>query len=125
LSYPFTNFSDIISPSASGELAFSGSVGDAAVSKDGGVYRTAFLGFPIEAISGAANRAVVIQRFLDWCSGIEQPCAEDLDGSGAVDSDDLFILLGGWGGSGAGDLNGSGSVDSDDLFILLGAWGDC
>ena len=54
----------------------------------------------------------------------------DLNGSGVVDSDDLFILLGSWGAcaapcppSCAADFNGDCSVDSNDLFVLLGAWG--
>jgi hypothetical protein len=49
---------------------------------------------------------------------------EDLNGDGAVDTDDLFILLGDWGPCPGcpGDLDGSGEVDTDDLFALLGAW---
>lgn len=48
----------------------------------------------------------------------------DLNDSGAVDSDDLFMLLGAWGPCGGcpEDLDGSGAVDADDLFMLLGAW---
>ncbi|HMN97263.1 MAG TPA: hypothetical protein PKC43_12545 [Phycisphaerales bacterium] len=41
-----------------------------------------------------------------------------------MDGADLGILLGGWGGPGAGDLNGSGVIDGADLGILLGSWGD-
>ncbi|HRP62882.1 MAG TPA: hypothetical protein PK400_06290 [Phycisphaerales bacterium] len=57
------------------------------------------------------------------------PCLADLNASGAVDVQDLLILLGSWGPCGKGecpaDLNDSGSVDVQDLLILLGAWGPC
>jgi hypothetical protein len=47
----------------------------------------------------------------------------DLNGDGSVNASDLAILLGNWGGSGAGDINGSGTVDAGDLAILLSNWG--
>jgi subtilase family protein/putative Ig domain-containing protein len=68
LSYPFSNFSDRISPSGSALLAFSGNAGSppqAAIQKSSG-YKTVFFGFPWEAISTPANRQVVMQRALDW-----------------------------------------------------------
>jgi hypothetical protein len=68
LSYPFSNFSDRLNPSAGGELAFSGSAGNAAISRDNGVYRTVYFGFPWEAISGAANREAVLSAILDPCT---------------------------------------------------------
>ncbi|MFO0826671.1 MAG: endonuclease/exonuclease/phosphatase family protein [Phycisphaerales bacterium] len=46
----------------------------------------------------------------------------DLNADGAIDAADLGILLGNWGGSGAGDLDASGTVDAADLAILLGNW---
>jgi len=49
-------------------------------------------------------------------------CPADLDGSGAVDSDDLGILLAAWGGS-EGDLDGDGATDSTDLGLLLAVFG--
>jgi choice-of-anchor B domain-containing protein len=54
-----------------------------------------------------------------------QTCGEpaDLNGDGFVDGADLGLLLGEWGGPGAGDLNGDGTVDGADLGVLLGAWG--
>jgi Glucose / Sorbosone dehydrogenase len=57
----------------------------------------------------------------DACETSMQNCP-DLDANGTVNSTDLAILLGAWGGSGIADLNGSGMVDSTDLAILLGAW---
>jgi len=59
-----------------------------------------------------------------WRGCAVSACPADLDGSGAVDSTDLAILLAAWGGPGA-DFNGSGSTDSADLAIMLAAWGDC
>ena len=49
-------------------------------------------------------------------------CAPDLNGDGAVNGDDLGIMLGAWGTPGPGDLNADGTVNGDDLGILLGAW---
>ncbi len=67
LSYPFTNFSDRISAGASGQVVFTGNSGDAAVSKDSGVYRSSFWGFPLEAISSPADRAAVMNVMVNWC----------------------------------------------------------
>lgn len=82
-SYPFFDFADIISPGASAELAFDGNNGnDAAVNKDNGTYRTVFFGFPLEAISGAANRQAVLETILNWCGQGVEPVAtleRDLD----------------------------------------------
>ena len=79
LSYPFTNYSDIVSPNAGGTRAFLGDVGDAAVAKDGGGYRTTFWGFPFEAISSPADRRALMNRTVDWCSGtfMAAPLAAD------------------------------------------------
>jgi hypothetical protein len=68
LAYPFINFSDEVSPSASAEVAFTGDQGDAAVSKDAGAYRTVFLGFPFEALPQAADRQEVLERMLEFCA---------------------------------------------------------
>ncbi|MGP1345164.1 MAG: right-handed parallel beta-helix repeat-containing protein [Phycisphaerales bacterium] len=56
-----------------------------------------------------------------------QPCPADINNNGAIDSDDLGILLGAFGctsACGPADINNSGAVDSDDLGILLSAFGD-
>lgn len=48
----------------------------------------------------------------------------DLNHDGCVNSTDLGILLGSWGGTAStADLNGDGVVNSVDLAALLGAWG--
>jgi hypothetical protein len=52
-------------------------------------------------------------------------CPADLNGDDAVGADDLGVLLGNWGGTGAGDLDGDGTVGAADLALLLGAWGSC
>lgn len=67
--------------------------------------------------------------FWAGTGSVVQPpvCVGDLNNSGAVDVQDLLILLGAWGPcSGCpADLNNSGAVDVQDLLILLGAWGAC
>jgi hypothetical protein len=53
-------------------------------------------------------------------------CPADLDRNGAVNGDDLGIMLGAWGTANpVADLDGNGAVNGDDLGILLGAWGPC
>jgi hypothetical protein len=49
--------------------------------------------------------------------------AADANFDGEVNATDLSILLGGWGGGGAGDVNGDGVTDGADLSILLSNWG--
>ncbi|MCB9838410.1 MAG: hypothetical protein H6813_03645 [Phycisphaeraceae bacterium] len=53
------------------------------------------------------------------------PCElpADLNGDGVVDTADLGVLLGQFGGAGSADLNDDGVVDTADLGILLGAFG--
>ncbi len=70
LSYPFTDFSDRISPAAGAELAFSGNNGDAAISRIGPNHRTIFLGFPLEALPTTQARQDVMAAGLDFCSTI-------------------------------------------------------
>lgn len=50
------------------------------------------------------------------------PNPADLNGDGAVNAQDLAVLLGSWGGKGSADLDGDGSVGASDLATLLGAW---
>ena len=56
---------------------------------------------------------------------VASACPADLDGDGSVGSNDLAILLSGWGAPGAGDLDGSGEIDAADLATLLAGWGAC
>ncbi len=73
LSYPFTNYSDVVHPDAQAQLAFSGNQGDAAVSFDGDTFNTVFLGYPFEAIPGLADRSDVMERTVSFFGGCEPP----------------------------------------------------
>lgn len=62
----------------------------------------------------------------DPASTPNSTCRFDLAGTDhMIDGPDLAVMLGNWGGPGAGDLNCDGSVGGPDLAILLGAWGPC
>jgi len=55
-------------------------------------------------------------------------CAGDLNLDGAVQAEDLALLLASWGPCPAGcvgDLNGDGQVNGIDMAIVLGGWGAC
>ena len=68
LAYPFTDYSDPITPNGTAELAFQGNNGNgAAVNKDNGTYRTTFWVYPWEAIGTGAGREEAMQTVLDWC----------------------------------------------------------
>jgi len=66
----FSNWSDILSPDATAEVAFVGNQGNAAVAKDSGVYRTTFWGFAFELINNADDRLALMAAVLDWCGVI-------------------------------------------------------
>jgi choice-of-anchor B domain-containing protein len=69
LVYPFSDYSDIITPDATAELAFIGNnSNNAAVNKDNGVYKTSFWGFPFEAIGTAGQRQEAMAVVLNWCT---------------------------------------------------------
>jgi hypothetical protein len=73
LSYPFTNYSDIVNPDGQAQLAFSGNVGNAAVSYDGANFNSVFLGYPFEAIPQLADRVAVMERTVGFFGGCEPP----------------------------------------------------
>jgi hypothetical protein len=58
-------------------------------------------------------------------------CPPDIDGSGAVDVDDLVEVILGWGTCDPSpepcppDIDESGAVDVDDLIEVILGWGDC
>ena len=54
-------------------------------------------------------------------------CPADVDGSGAVDIDDIFAVLSAWGPCDdcPEDVNDDGYVDIDDIFAVLANWGPC
>ena len=82
LSHPYANRSDEVSPGPNGELAFSGSAGDAAVARDAGNYRATYWAFGLEAIVGESSRAEAMGAFLGWCDAL------DGDGDGVTGGDD-------------------------------------
>jgi hypothetical protein len=125
LSYPFINYSDIVSPSSAAELAFSGNEGDAAVRLEGDHGDgTVFLGFPIEAMPMDSQDAFM-QDVIAWLGGPEPPCPQDCNGDGFVDIADLLSIIEGWGSPVGCDINGDGTIDVIDLLAVVGAWGPC
>jgi hypothetical protein len=86
--YPLVNlnpdYRDSLSPDGTAELAFSGDLGDAGVNKDGGWYRTSYLGFGVESL-GVADKPAVLGAFLTWCAGLPDV---DGDADGALNGAD-------------------------------------
>ena len=72
LTSPFANYTDTISAQGNAEVAFVGNIGDAAVNKNNSSYLTAFLGFPLEALSNN-DRKTIMQKFLDKCQQTTTP----------------------------------------------------
>jgi hypothetical protein len=64
----------------------------------------------------------------DFCilDGLVTPETDgDVNLDGAVDVEDLLLLIGAWGpctGACPADVNGDGTVDVEDLLLLLGNW---
>ena len=84
--------------------------------------RRALLGIVDDGDPLSSNRVVA------FILGGLATCDSDLDGSGAVDTDDLLALIGQWGTCGGtceADLDQSGEVGADDLLELLSQWGPC
>jgi len=79
------DYSDAITPSATAELAYSGSLGNAGVDKNGGFYRTAFAGFDLSRLFSAADRERSLLKFLQWCDGL---AGVDGDGDGVANGTD-------------------------------------
>lgn len=65
LAYPFTNYSDRLTPDGTAAVGFSGNAGTAALTKSA-AYHTTFWGFPFEALPAAA-RPVTLAATLAWC----------------------------------------------------------
>ncbi|MCP3906339.1 MAG: hypothetical protein GY715_22180 [Planctomycetes bacterium] len=56
------------------------------------------------------------------------PCAFDLDASGAIDFGDVLQIVAQWGPCGPScpaDLNGDGEVGFGDILAVIGVWGPC
>jgi uncharacterized repeat protein (TIGR01451 family) len=67
LSPPFANFSAIVSPDATAELAFQGDMGDAAINKQNQEYRTVFFGFPFEGLPTSEACISALRMVFDFC----------------------------------------------------------
>ncbi len=123
-----SNYSDEIYPDATAEVAFDGDSGNAAVNKDGEVYRTVFLGFAFETLPTETAREEVMQAYLDICGDLFPDCPADITGEGVVDVLDLLAVLATWGPCDPPcpeDINGDGVVDVLDLLEVLSVWGPC
>ncbi len=68
-SWGLTNASDAVSPddTQGSQLAFTGDMGNAGISRDTASFRSIFLGFPFEAISSETKRREVMQKAIDFC----------------------------------------------------------
>ncbi len=127
LSYPFTNFSDRISPNGSALLALTGSAGNAAVQKDSGVYRTTFWGFPLEAVSNPTDRAALMSVMVNWCADLYCPTrVGNMTAPIAVNGDDVRGFVGCYtGGSPAApgcrcaDMNQSAAFEVVDVELFV------
>jgi len=125
LSYPFTNYSDTVTPSSSAILAFDGSEGNAAVRLDGEHGGSAiFLGFPAEALP-AESQIALMNAIVGWLGDSEPACPADCNGDGAVNVSDLLSIIEGWGTSSGCDINQDGIIDVIDLLDVVGNWGPC
>jgi YVTN family beta-propeller protein len=75
------------------------------------------------AFNEATRTALTSQPVPDGVDIVTFGIVGDINGDGAVDVDDLLLLLAAWGTSDPdADLDGSGTVDVDDLLLLLGNW---
>jgi hypothetical protein len=131
LSYPFPlqNYSDRISPTATALLAFSGNQGtppQAAISKDNGVYKTVFFGFPWEAIPAAGDRQAVMQRVLDWFTPTCTTLRGDTDGNSIRSGADVRTFTNCFMGNDAyapgcacADMDNNGVLTSNDVAMFV------
>jgi len=80
LVYPFTDYSDIVIPDPTAQLAFIGeNANGAAIHKNAGTYKTTFLGFPLEAIPSPFDQQQVVGRFLRDCFPDDIMLVDDSD----------------------------------------------
>ena len=122
------NFSDMVNPNANAVSAFTVAAGGAAMTRDGGVYRTSFWGFPLEAVPTAAQRAALMAIMVNWCGKLNPtPCPADIADDGQVNVNDMLAVINAWGPcSGCvADINGDNQVNVSDLLAVINAWGAC
>jgi hypothetical protein len=84
LTYPFTDFADIVAGDATSLTVLDGNNGnDAALNEDLGTFSTVFFGFPWEAITPAAGREAVLGAVLDSCAPVAPGRTLDVAVAGA------------------------------------------
>ncbi len=64
---PFLNFADGLSPTADAEPIFTADPTGAAIVRDGGAWRTLFLGFAIESITESSGHEELLGAMWDFC----------------------------------------------------------
>ena len=55
----------------------------------------------------------------------EVACGADIDGSGAIDVQDLLLLISAWHDGACADISGDAMVDAEDFLFLASTWGPC
>jgi hypothetical protein len=79
------DYSDSMTPDATAEVAFTGDLGTTGINKDGGYYRTAFMGFGAERLFSPSDLQNALSTFFGWCDGL---AAVDGDADGAINGTD-------------------------------------
>ena len=136
LSYPFTDFSDRVTPGNGGVVAFTDQgPSPTSTTKDATTYRTIFWTFPLEAIPSAADRQALMQRIRNWCGELAPPCLADTNGDDVVDVNDLLAVIATWGpcpncppATCVADIHpatGDCQIDVNDLLQVITTWGNC
>jgi hypothetical protein len=77
LSFPYSNYTDVVTPDGTAEVAFAGNVGDIAVSKASGTYLTSFWTFGLETLPTTADRVEALSMFMQACNSMPQPDSDD------------------------------------------------
>ncbi|HRX84466.1 MAG TPA: S8 family serine peptidase [Phycisphaerae bacterium] len=130
LDYPFSNFSDSLTPAPGAEASMVGNVGTMGLSHNGGAYHASFWAFPFEAIPTAGERAALMNELVTWC-GAQPPLPGDFDGDGDLDDADFAhwadCMTGPAGGPtynpcAAFDFDGDTDVDLVDFSMLATQW---
>lgn len=67
LSYPFTNYSDTITPTLTTDTAFVGNKLGAAAFITSSTFRASYWGFPLESLPTASDRQNALAAFIGWC----------------------------------------------------------
>jgi hypothetical protein len=124
LDFPFSNWSDVVDPSGSAALGFSGSAGNAATYISNETFTGAYLGFPLEALNDVQDRINVLQVMFDLCENGAEPCPADFDLDGQVNIGDFSLFLVAFGSSDPlFDLDGDGQVGLGDFSEFLVSFG--